>query len=815
MAIDYSKFQKKSTIDYSKFKKTTTPSTVKTPTSIATPTLKNTFNLNPSLGGGQFNVAQTPGALVTTPRAYGGVEAPGQYREHIFPVALGGTSNIDNIKVYGKDIGAKKTAYETDIIRQYKAGKLDLPEAQGLVLKKYRELTGIDAPTSVMGNLWEGIKKTATQIFPQTTQAIKEVGPSIKSEASKAASTKPLAIRAIEDYAKTLKEQELSGLQALKQIGREKTTTKSGFLGKTLETGAAATTMAIAPITSLFGAAKNIPIAGTVMSALNVPFGAIGDIATNTSNQALDSLVKTGVIKKEQADNVRKGVNDITSLAAQIYFGNKLFDSLAGKKKVANYSTLADYGKKDFSQFAERAGFNDVAAKVRNIQTSKIKSISDYSAAIKEIVGNNPELLKHLEKNQLPFMSNLASDKWIKTGDVEPRFTKEIPNETYLSLVKEYGKKDAETIIEAAKEKAKLELKSETIKAEPAKIDYAKFKKVEVPKIEAIKIEDPLIQEAKKYKSAEEFVKAQQPIYKGITIGNEAIGSFSTDINHATRRGLNLNKLTGVPSQTIEKYFNPNSKFVPFEEYHRIFNELKSEKITDNFFKNQGYDGVDFRMSPTMKGEIEKEIRIWNKDKLLTKSQLTDIWNKAQESPKKEQTLKTSGVSEGIEAKAIEEGMLKQGYHELADYDASTIKQQAALGSQYNIREITRIIKGEAPLPVGMKAGTPISIALDYAIRNRDVKLMRELVRSPLSSQISAYGSGLSLSKMINKDTPLSAIEEIANARKKAAEKRTGKKESTIEKEKKAEVESKKKTIEREKPSKYDWNKLINEIACR
>lgn len=125
------------------------------------------------------------------------------------------------------------------------------------------------------------------------------------------------------------------------------------------------------------------------------------------------------------------------------------------------------------------------------------------------------------------------------------------------------------------------------------------------------------------------------------------------------------------------------------------------------------------------------------------------------------------------------------------------------------------MVTGESPLPVGMKAGTPMSIALDYAIKNKDVKLMRALVRSPLSTQISSYGSGLSLSKMIKKDTPLSAMEDITNARKRAAEKRTGKKESAIEKEKKAEVESKKKTIEREKPSKYDWNKLINEIACR
>ena len=283
---------------------------------------------------------------------------------------------------------------------------------------------------------------------------------------------------------------------------------------------------------------------------------------------------------------------------------------------------------------------------------------------------------------------------------------------------------------------------------------------------------------------------------------------------------------TGIPRKTPvgEFYLKPNAKILDASTRPR---GLQNEQELLDYAKNNGYDAIDISKirdkALSQAGWLtENEIRILNKDILLTKSQLTDIWNKAQKTPvieratvAKEPMIKTSGVAKSIQAKAIEEGMIKQGYQELADYDASTIKQQSELGSQYNIREITRMVTGESPLPVGMKAGTPMSIALDYAIKNKDVKLMRALVRSPLSTQISSYGSGLSLSKMIKKDTPLSAMEDITNARKRAAEKRTGKKESAIEKEKKAEVESKKKTIEREKPSKYDWNKLINEIACK
>lgn len=115
------------------------------------------------LGGGSYNLAKA-GELATSTRAYAGIEAPGQYREHIFPVALGGTSDFDNIKVYGKDLGAKKSAYENVIIKRYQDKKISLPEARGLVLKKFRELTGLDPKQGVFSNLWGGIKQLGSDI---------------------------------------------------------------------------------------------------------------------------------------------------------------------------------------------------------------------------------------------------------------------------------------------------------------------------------------------------------------------------------------------------------------------------------------------------------------------------------------------------------------------------------------------------------------------------------------------------------------------------------------------------------------------------
>jgi hypothetical protein len=124
-------------------------------------TKQKTAGLPNYLGGGSYNLGDN-GGLITTERDYAGVKAEGQYREHIFPVALGGTSSFDNIKVYGKDLGTKKSAYENEIIRQYKSGKIGLGEARGLVLKKYRELTGLDPKQGVLANLPDAIAETVT-----------------------------------------------------------------------------------------------------------------------------------------------------------------------------------------------------------------------------------------------------------------------------------------------------------------------------------------------------------------------------------------------------------------------------------------------------------------------------------------------------------------------------------------------------------------------------------------------------------------------------------------------------------------------------
>ena len=139
-----------------------------TPTSThtLTPTSPTPTKIMPAfLGGGEFNA--TPNTLTTSTRGYPMQSETDQWREHIIPVSLGGTSSGDNVKLYGEEKGKEKTAYENEQIRLYKAGKIDLPEARANVLNKYRELTGL-SPTpkeqTTKGQLLPAIKELPSTI---------------------------------------------------------------------------------------------------------------------------------------------------------------------------------------------------------------------------------------------------------------------------------------------------------------------------------------------------------------------------------------------------------------------------------------------------------------------------------------------------------------------------------------------------------------------------------------------------------------------------------------------------------------------------
>lgn len=159
--------------------------------------------------------------------------------------------------------------------------------------------------------------------------------------------------------------------------------------------------------------------------------------------------------------------------------------------------------------------------------------------------------------------------------------------------------------------------------------------------------ENSLISEVKKYKSAEEFVKAQgESIYRGgkptdLTKGKDRGISFAKTNEVAQRFAKNDSFGSPRTGGVVDEFVLPKSakildaKTVTPSILKNDFIGYSKEDAIVKYARREGYDAVDFTKSlvsdPKLKGTWmpEDEIRIINPDILKTKSQLTDIWKKA------------------------------------------------------------------------------------------------------------------------------------------------------------------------------------------
>jgi hypothetical protein len=342
-------------------------------------------------------------------------------------------------------------------------------------------------------------------------------------------------------------------------------------------------------------------------------------------------------------------------------------------------------------------------------------------------------------------------------------------------LVEKFGEKDAETIIKKAEEKATIKPESITEKVpEAPKIDFNKF----IPK-EEVKAEEFYNKEFLQFSNPGIAMKISQSP-ENLKLSSQLEGDI---------KNTNLENMM----KSLPKIGTEAQRKQAMQTYVDVFNKKY---------------GTNYTPIDIAQGKHTNMRNDWMQEKY--KKDATDIWNKTQETPAK--LNKPSGVAINIEAKAIEQGMLKKGYKELAEYDSSTIKEQADLASRYDVKELNKIARGDAPLPRELKPGTVLSIAEDYAKNNQDINLMRDLARSPLVSRISESASEVSLSRMREKGTTIDAMREIIKARQESYKAKTGRE---YIKDEVAEVKKIKEEIKKSLPKKNEWIDFLSEITCK
>jgi hypothetical protein len=151
----------------------------------------------------------------------------------------------------------------------------------------------------------------------------------------------------------------------------------------------------------------------------------------------------------------------------------------------------------------------------------------------------------------------------------------------------------------------------------------------------------PLAQEARKYKSAEEFVRGQgTPVYHGT---RQKFDTFSMD-KMGTGKGYNeigiwftkdkreadaIAEFTakGKYPNTKEVYIQPKNKLVVDVKGDNVFGLQGGPNKILKDAKTNGYDAVEFKNVYLQKGETTSHIASLDLNNIKTKSQLTDIYN--------------------------------------------------------------------------------------------------------------------------------------------------------------------------------------------
>jgi hypothetical protein len=217
-------------------------------------------------------------------------------------------------------------------------------------------------------------------------------------------------------------------------------------------------------------------------------------------------------------------------------------------------------------------------------------------------------------------------------------FAGNIPDElTEPSTTGSYAAAKTRSKIFDSKEEAQSALDS--YKAQSTKLKPGAFSPKAQGEVETPKTTNPLIYEAKKYASAEEFVKGKTPVYHGSKVplksfSNKKGGVFFTD-EYADATGFG-----GSPDNVYEGYLNfkkplvIDAKGAKWDELNTKYGSSTQEVISNA--QKDGFDGVTFKNIVDNIGDTAD----WGgtstihyaykpKDAFLNESQLTDIWNKA------------------------------------------------------------------------------------------------------------------------------------------------------------------------------------------
>lgn len=176
--------------------------------------------------------------------------------------------------------------------------------------------------------------------------------------------------------------------------------------------------------------------------------------------------------------------------------------------------------------------------------------------------------------------------------------------------------------------------------------------------------------------------------------------------------------------------------------------------------------------------------------------------------------VKTRGLSQGVEAKAIE-NKLTTSLGELPEYQTVNMKEQARAASDLlakDYEQAKRIAMGRELPPDGILPESLFVAVEDHAIKTGDVATLRELAtNSGLTSEATTMGQRIRTLAERNPDSPVAAIQKVMKIREDAATRKFGNVKAA-----KLKVKTEiMKEVRKAAPKAKDWSSFLAEIKCK
>jgi len=352
---------------------------------------------------------------------------------------------------------------------------------------------------------------------------------------------------------------------------------------------------------------------------------------------------------------------------------------------------------------------------------------------------------------------------------------------------------------------------------------------------------EPLIEEAKKYKSAEEFVDSiGEETYKKIY---KPILSKVDDIS------VNFESTCVDCKGGADFVDNQMAKAIEVPKKGKWANKIREQWAGQGGFRNgkigNRIDDYDTSLYLTddylifQESGIENFYKLENAPKINSKSQLTDIWNKANKStlpkPKKqpikyvpvekpvdlrkkittESIVAKPSLPQRIKAESIKSG-LEDAFGDIEYYNKVSVKSQAEETAKLINEDYDRAIRiamGQENAPGDLLPESVLIGVKNQAIKSGDIELLINLATAEggVARESTVLGQRIKMLDEGLEDDAFRNIKKVVSERRNNYQKKTGK---SVDKAIKQETDKIKEAIKKTAPKKDDWLDFVNSITC-